>query len=120
MDKKLLDILQKEEPPMADEQLISYLKGALENDILHDVQQREMNDEMTADAMEGLQNIKDKTRLETLTKEMNQQLQKKLKQKKQKRIETRKWKDQNWITQTVISILLLIILCYLVFMVIKK
>jgi uncharacterized membrane protein YukC len=120
MDKKLLDILQNdEEKPIDDAQLLSYLKGALDNDVLHDVQQQELNDDMVADAMEGLRTIKDKARLEALTRDLNKQLQKKLKEKKQKHIETRKWKDQNWITLSIVSILLLIILCYLVFRFIK-
>ncbi len=119
MDKNLLDILQNNEAPIDDEQLISYLKGELDKNVLHAVQEQEMNDEMMADAMEGLQNIKDKTSLGLVSKDLNQQLQKKLKETKQKHKETRKWKDQNWITLSIVSVLLLVILCYLFFRVIK-
>lgn len=119
MDKNLLDILKKSEEPIENDQLISYLNGVLPTENLQDIQQQEIEDAMMADAMEGLKNIKDKSRLETMTREMNHQLQKKLKGTKQKHIETRKWKDQNWIVLSIVSVLLLIMLCYLVFRFVK-
>ena len=114
MNKNLLDILQSKEVPIENQQVIDYLKGDLEPATNQALEQQELEDEMMRDAMEGLREVNDTSRLEMIAREMNQTLQKKLATQKNKHKEVRKWKDQSWILLSIATVLLIVIICVLV------
>jgi len=72
-----------------------------------------MNTNFTDDAMEGLQEIKNKEKISSLVEQLNRDLHKKLEKKKKKR-EKLRLKDQPWLYIAVFIILLLIVLSYIV------
>ena len=119
MDNKLLNILQSKEVPIENQQIIDYLQGTLNTANQQQLEEHELGDAMMQDAMEGLQTVQDKARLEMMAREMNQTLQKKLVAQKNKHKEIRKWKDQKWILLSIATILLIVIICYLVMKVVK-
>jgi len=113
MDKALLNILESDNKPVDDRQILEYLQGDLNADTRHLLEQQELDDEMMQDAMEGLQTLPDTSKLELIARELNQGLQKKLNAQQNKHRETRKWKDQSWLIYTTITIILLAIVCVL-------
>ncbi|MES2774939.1 MAG: hypothetical protein V4722_12180 [Bacteroidota bacterium] len=119
MDNKLLNILTSKEVPIENQQIIDYLKGELDNTTQQRLEETELEDAMMQDAMEGLQSVQDKVRLEIMAREINHTLQKKLALQKNKHKETRKWKDQNWILLSIGTVLLIVIICYWVMKVLK-
>jgi len=119
MDNKLLNILQTKEVPIENQQIIDYLTGDLNEEMKHHLEENEIDDAMMQDAMEGLNSIQDKARLEKMARDLNQTLQKKISSQKTKHIETRKWKDQSWILLSIATVLLIVIICFLVMKVMK-
>jgi hypothetical protein len=108
----LLNILESNEVPIENQQIIDYLQGQLTTDAQNKLEQQEQNDPMMKDAMEGLQMMPDTARLQKMTADMNLHLQQRIAEKKLKRKETARWKDQNWIIMSVITVILLIIICF--------
>jgi len=72
-----------------------------------------MTTDFTDDAMEGLQEIKNKENISSLVEQLNRDLHKKLEKKKKKR-EKLRFKDQPWLYVAIVIILLLIVLSYIV------
>ena len=72
------------------------------------------DDELLNDAVEGLQNFKDPRLLQDYVSQINRQVRIQTEKKKSRRIK-RRLEDQNW---TIISILLIIVLCVLGYLVI--
>ena len=120
MRKGLLNILEPGKDPVKDQQIIDYLEGKLDAEAQHNVEEQELEDELFLDAMEGLQSVEDKSRLEMIARDMNKALQAKLIIKKNKRSEQRKWKDQKWITVSIVTLLLLLFISFLVVKIVFK
>jgi REP element-mobilizing transposase RayT len=114
MDQKLLNILQNKEQPIDNQQLIDYLKGTLEPNSQQSIEAQIIEDEMMQDALEGLSTIADKNKIEKITRDLNQAVNKKLANNKNKHQQTRKWKDQNWIMLAIATLLIIVVLCFLV------
>jgi len=72
-----------------------------------------LSTEFTDDAMDGLQEIKNKQKISSLVEQLNRDLHKKL-EKKKKRKEKLRFKDQPWLYIAIVIILLLIVLSYIV------
>jgi hypothetical protein len=113
MPDKLKDILSNLSPEVDQETLLRYLEGRLSDEQRHEVEKKMMNTNFTDDAMDGLQEIKNKEKIASLVEQLNRDLHKKLDKKKQKR-EKLRFKDQPWLYITIFIILLLIVLSYLV------
>ena len=110
----LLNILQSNEVPIENQQIIDYLQGQLKATAQNKLEQHEQDDPMMQDAIEGLRMMPDTARLEKLTVDLNLHLQQRIAGQKQKRKETARWKDQNWILTAAVTIILLIIICFVV------
>lgn len=111
----LLNILQSDEVPIENQQIIDYLQGQLQVDAQNSVEQQELADPMMQDALEGLRMMPDKADLEKLTAAINLHLQKRISDHKLKRKETARWKDQNWILLALITFIILLMICFVVF-----
>ena len=110
---KLKDILSNLSTEVDQETLLKYLEGKLSAEQRHEVEKKMMNTNFNDDAMEGLQEIKNKEKISSLVEQLNHDLHKKLEKKKKKR-EKFRFKDQPWIYIAIVIILLLIVLSYIV------
>ena len=113
MSDKLKDILSHLSTEIDQETLIKYLEGKLSDEQKHELEKKMIDSEFANDAMEGLQEIKNKARMLSLVDQLNRDLHKKLEKKKQRR-EKFRFKDQPWLYIAIVIILLLIVLSYAV------
>jgi hypothetical protein len=113
MSDKLKDILSHLSSEIDQETLLKYLEGRLSHDQRHDVEKKMMASNFNDDAMDGLQEIKNKEKISSLVEQLNHDLHKKLEKKKKKR-EKLRFKDQPWLYIAIIMILLLIVLSFIV------
>jgi hypothetical protein len=116
MAENLKDILSNLSTDIDQETLLLYLQGKLPAEKKHEVEKQLLQNEFDEDAVDGLQEIKDKEQLRYMVEMLNRDLKKKTAKKKQRR-EKMKIKDQPWLY---ISILILIILIVLSFLVIRR
>lgn len=113
MSDKLKDILSHLSTEVDQETLLRYLEGRLSDEQKHEIEKKMLGSEFTDDAMEGLQEIKNKQRISSLVDQLNRDLHKKLEKKKQRR-EKFRLKDQPWLYIAIVILLLLIVLSYIV------
>ena len=116
MNKDLLNILSNSNKDIDNQQLMDYLNGKLSGDALHEVEKSMADNELLNDAVEGLQGLEGKTNMQSYVDELNAAMQKSLAKKKARRLR-RRLKDQNW---TYLAIILVIVLCVLAYVVIRK
>lgn len=113
MDEKLKDILSNLSSDVEQETLLKYLQGQLTEDQKHEVEKKMMETEFSNDALEGLEEIKNKGKLNFLLDTLNRDLKKNLQQKKIRK-EKFRIKDQPWLYISILIILLLIVLSFFV------
>jgi len=113
MPDRLKDILSHLSTEVDQETLLKYLEGRLSEEQKHEVEKKMLASEFGDDAMEGLQEIKNKKDISLLVEQLNRDLHKKLEKKKQRR-EKFRIKDQPWLYITIVIILLLIVLSFVV------
>jgi len=113
MPDRLKDILSHLSTEVDQETLLKYLEGRLSEEQKHEVEKKMLASQFSDDAMEGLQEIKNKKDLSSLVEQLNRDLHKKLEKKKQRR-EKFRIKDQPWLYITIVIILLLIVLSFVV------
>ena len=113
MPDKLKDILANLSTEVDQETLLKYLEGRLSDEQKHEIEKKMLGSDFTDDAMEGLQEIKNRQRISSLVDQLNRDLHNKL-EKKKKRREKFRFKDQPWLYIAIVIILLLIVLSYMV------
>jgi hypothetical protein len=113
MNNDLLNILPDNSNGMNDQKLMDYLEGKLSGEEKYEVEKWMADNEIAGDAVEGLQNIKDKKNLQQYVDQLNKNLQAQLRKKKHHRLKMRP-KEYPWIYFTVVLILLLCIIGYFV------
>lgn len=116
MSDDLKDILSNLNKDIEQEKLLDYLNKKLSAEDAHDMEKQMAHDEFMNDAVEGLENFKDKKDLARLVEQLNSDLKKQITKKKRKK-EKRKLKDQPWLYISIVIILVLIVIS---FVVIKK
>jgi hypothetical protein len=116
MNKDLLNILSNSNKDIDNQQLMDYLNGKLSGDALHEIEKSMADNEFLNDAVEGLQRLEGKPGMQSYVDELNAAMQKSLAKKKARRLR-RRLKDQNW---TLLAIILVIVLCILAYVVIRK
>ena len=86
MQENLKDILSHLSTEVDQETLLLYLQGKLSAEQQHEVEKKIMENEFASDAIEGLDQFKDKHHLQALVEQLNKDLKKKnRKEKKQPR-----------------------------------
>ena len=113
MSESYKDILSHLSTEVDQETLLLYLQGKLSEEKKHEVEKRLLQNEFEDEALEGLQEFKDKEQLQYMTEMLNRDLKKKT-EKKKKRREKMQLKDQTWLYISILILLLLIVLSYLV------
>ncbi len=113
MDDKLLNILSNSNKDIDNQKLMDYLSGKLSADEKHEVEKQMADSDFMNDAVEGLEDVKNKKELTFFVEQLNSDLQKQL-EKKKKRKNKRALKDQPWLYLAIILLLLLSIISYIV------
>lgn len=113
MSENYKDILSHLSTEVDQETLLNYLQGKLSEEKKHEVEKKLMESKFADDAMEGLQQFKDKQQLSYTIEMLNRDLKKKL-EKKKKRREKLNIKDQPWLYISILIIMLLIVIAYVV------
>src|SRR5258706_14506591 len=101
------DILSHLSTEIDQETLLLYLQNKLSEEKKHEVEKKLLESEFTGDAMEGLQEIKDKKQIAYMVEMLNRGLKNKL-EKKKKRREKMQLKGQSWIYAVILIFILLI------------
>jgi hypothetical protein len=95
------------------ETLLLYLQGKLSGEKKHEVEKQLLQSDFEDDALDGLQEFKDKEQLQYMVEMLNRDLKKKTEKKKRRR-EKMKIKDQPWLYISLLILILLIVLSYIV------
>ena len=113
MKDDLKDILSNLSTEIDQETLLLYLQGKLSDEKRHQIEKQMMQGDFEDDAIEGLQQVKDKQQIENMVEMLNRDLRQKTAKKKARR-EKLRYKDQAWLYISALIILLLIVLSYIV------
>lgn len=113
MQDNYKDILSHLSTEIDQETLLLYLQGKLTDEKKHEVEKKLLENEFADDAMEGLQQFKDKQNLSYTVEMLNRDLKKKLDRKKKRR-QKLQLKDQPWVYMTILILILLIVICFIV------
>ena len=113
MSENYKDILSNLSKDVDQETLLLYLEGKLSEEKKHEVEKQLLQSDFEDDAVEGLQEFKDKEQLQYMVEMLNRDLKKRT-EKKKKRREKMRIPDQPWIYISILILLLLIVLSYVV------
>ena len=113
MDNNILNILSGGSEEIDSQKLMDYLNGKLNETEKHEVEKYLIDNEFARDAMEGLQEVRNKQKLPAYVEQLNKDLQKHIEKRKASR-EKRRLKEFPWIYFALILILLLCIVAYVV------
>ena len=116
MKDDLLKILSNGNKDIDHQRLMDYLQGKLSPEESHEVEKMMAENDLFNDAMEGLQDIRDKRDIQTYVEQLNRDLQKSL-TKKRRRREKRRLKEGPW---GYVAIIVIIMLCIAGYYVIRK
>ncbi len=111
MSDELKNILSGLNKEIEQEKLLDYLHKKLSAPEAHEVEKQMANDEFMNDAVEGLENFKNKKNLSLYVEQLNHGLKKQL-DKKKKRKEKRKLREQPWLYFSIGLLLVLIVIGY--------
>ena len=113
MAENLKDILSNLTPDVDQETLMLYLQDKLSAEKKHEVEKSGVNDDFNSDALDGLQEIKDKQQISYMVEMLNRDLKKKV-EKKKKRRDKLKLKDQSLLYFSILILICLVVICYLI------
>lgn len=113
MSENFKDILSNLSTRVDQETLLLYLQGKLSAEKKHEVEKHLLTDSFEDEAVEGLQEFRDKEQLQYMVEMLNRDLKKRT-EKKKKRREKMQFKDQPWLYFSILIIILIIVICYVV------
>ena len=113
MNENLKDILTHLSTDIDQETLLLYLQGKLSAEKQHEVEKTLLDNDFAADAVEGLENFKDRKKLQWLVDQLNRDLKKKTARKKAAK-QKREPKTEPWLLMGILIMLLLIVLSYFI------
>ena len=113
MSNELFDILSNSNKDIDNQKLMDYLSNKLSAEEKHDLEKKMVDSPLINDALEGLQDFKNKQDVSVFVTQLNDNLHKQLEIKKRRK-QKRKLKDQPWVLLAIILILMLIVICFLV------
>ena len=119
MQENLKDILSGLNSEVDQETLLLYLQQKLTPEKQHEVERKLAENEFADDAIEGLSDIRDKQHVAHMVELLNRDLKKKIATKKKRR-QALKLKDQSLLYISILIFLVLIVICYLVVIKVKR
>jgi len=111
MSDDLKDILSNLNKDIEQDKLLDYLNKKLSADEAHELEKQMTDDVFMNDAVEGLEQFKNKKDLSLLVDQLNSELKKQTAKKKLKK-EKRKLADQPWLYITIVTLLLLVVISF--------
>ena len=111
MSDDLKDILSNLNKDIEQDKLLDYLNKKLSASEAHDVEKQMANDDFMNDAVEGLEDFKNKKDLSLYVQQLNKDLKKQVLKKKLKK-ERRRLHEQPWLYFTIALLLILVIISY--------
>jgi len=108
---ELKDILSNLNRDIEQEKLLDYLNKKLSASEAHELEKQMADDEFVNDAVEGLEEFKNKKDLSLYVQQLNNDLKKQLDKKKQRK-EKRKLKEQPLLYFSIVLLLVLIVVCF--------
>jgi anti-sigma factor RsiW len=115
----LKDILSNEEEQVNEDELMNYLEGNLSEEEKHAFERKTSDSSFASDALEGLQQFKNKNKLDEYVSQLNKNLQEQLTARKQ-RNNKRRLKYNQWFLLTIVVILALCVLGYFIISIYNK
>src|SRR5690348_7004276 len=112
MSSELKDILSQVSPDIDSETLLLYLQGKLSPEKQHELEKQILDNEFAADAIDGLQEFKDKKKLAVVVEQLNRDLKKKTARRKARRMKA--IQIESWLLLALAIILVLIVICYFI------
>lgn len=119
MADELDDILTPGTGDIGREQLLKYLNGELSGEEQHRIEKAMLDSGMLNDAVEGLQNLPDKKKIQLIQKNIDSDLRKYLSRKKNRK-SNREIKGFYWIIITILVILIIVVVTFAVIYVDRK
>ena len=113
MDENLKDILSNLNAGVDQETLLAYLQGKLSAEKRHELEKQLLDNDFAGDALEGLQAVKDQSRLSGIVESLNSDLRRKMLRRKALR-EKLRIKDQPWVLVAILILLLLIVMSFFI------
>ncbi|MET0634593.1 MAG: hypothetical protein ABWZ25_01115 [Chitinophagaceae bacterium] len=113
MDNKLKDILSNLHPDIDQETLLLYLQDKLEGEQKHAVEQQLAANDFESDALDGLKELQDKKKINSIVEQLNRDLKRRT-EKKKKRRDKLKLPDQGWLVISALILLMLIVFSYFI------
>ena len=111
MNDDYKDILSNLNKDIEQDKLLDYLNKKLPAAEAHEVEKQMANDDFMNDAVEGLENFKNKKDLSLYVQQLNKDLKKQTAKKKGRK-DKRKLQEQPWLYFTIVLLLLLIVISY--------
>jgi len=112
MSENYKDILSNLSTSVDQETLLLYLQGKLSEDKKHEIEKQLLQTEFDEEAMDGLQEFKDKEQLQYMVEMLNRDLKKKTEKKKRRR-EKMNIKDQPWLYVSILILIIILALSYI-------
>lgn len=113
MPENYKDILSHLSTDVDQATLLLYLQGKLSDEKRNEIEKQLLQNEFEEEAMDGLQEFRDKEQLQYMVEMLNRDLKKKT-EKKKKRREKLKLKDQSWLYISLLILIILIVISYVV------
>jgi anti-sigma factor RsiW len=113
MSEKWLEILSQHSH-IDQQKLLAYLEGKLSEEEKHEVEKLMADSDFINEAIEGLENMKDKQKIATVLYELNNTLAKRIHQRRSSRFKN-KFPDLTLAIVATITILLLILLAFIIY-----
>ena len=113
MNHEIKNILSNSNKDIDNQKLMDYLSGKLSAEEKHEIEKQMADSDFVNDAVEGLEDVKNKKDLSLFVEHLNTNLNKQL-DKKKKRKQKRALKDQPWLYLAVIILLMLIVICFII------
>ena len=113
MADNLKDILSHLSTEIDQETLLLYLQDKLPAEKKHEVEKKLVENEFANEAVEGLQQMRDKHRISYTVEMLNRDLRKKTERKKQRHLKLQ-IKDQSWLYIVIFIFLILVVLTYVI------
>jgi ATP adenylyltransferase/5',5'''-P-1,P-4-tetraphosphate phosphorylase II len=113
MQENWKEILSHLTTDIDQETLLLYLQDKLSAEKKHEVEKKLAENEFASDAIDGLQEFRDKQQVAFMVEMLNRDLRKKTEKRKQRR-QRLNLPDQTWLYITVLIVILLIVISYMV------
>lgn len=111
MNEHLKDILSQSDKPIDQKTLMAYLQGELPSAEAQQMEEQLAAGEFEQEALEGLESVRNKSKLDSINAALQRDLQKKIQQKRRKRF-PRLQTNEPLIYAVILILLLLMVLAY--------